>query len=226
MRYVYRRDDDVPARPNANHNTVTIGAAAPVMMVSPNPIARGPFSGPEMCPAWGCGGPPVRIFPYSYGPGATATAPQLPPGQLPGYEVTNVGVMPLSPAPAPTVAVSPSQTAPSLLTPGVPLSSTGASPGAWTPNTHYAVGQAVVDPAGHVQQVLVAGFSGPSAPNFNDVGGTTIDGQVTWSDTGVGGSATAGIGSWLAQSTLISGFPNWGIAGAAILGLMFLAKRK
>lgn len=227
-RYVYRRPDDVPARPNANHNVITIGAVPAAPIVRSFPIARqivAPSSSPEMCPAWGCGGPPVRIFPVSFGPGATNTVPQPPPGQQPGYTTPNPYPPTSVPAPAPTVAVSPAQTAPSLTTPGTTLSTTGSSPGAWTPNTHYAVGQAIVDVAGHTQQVLVAGFSGPSVPNFNDVGGNTTDGSVVWNDTGVGGAATAGIGTWLAQSTLISGFPNWGIAGGAVLLLMMMKKR-
>lgn len=231
-RYVYRRDDDVPARPNANHNVVTIGAMPAPTQIYPifsrSAVVSPGGSQVEMCPSWGCGGPPrfIPVFQASPGPGATATTPQPPPGQMPGYTVQSPYAVPATPAPAPTVAVPPSQTAPSLTTPGTTLSTTGSSTGAWLPNTAYAVGQAVVDAAGHTQQVLVAGTSGPSAPNFNDVGGNTTDGSVVWNDTGVGGSATAGIGAWLAQSTLISGIPNWTIAGGGVLLLMMFAMKK
>jgi len=141
--------------------------------------------------------------------------------------VANPAPVPISPAPSPTVQVPSSQTAPSLTTPGTTLSSTGSSPGAWAPNQSYAVGQAIVDGYGHTQQVLVAGTSGPSMPNFSDAGGNTTDGSVVWNDMGIGGAASAGIGAWLSESTLISSLPNWAVAGGgALLLYVLMGKRR
>jgi uncharacterized protein (TIGR03437 family) len=56
----------------------------------------------------------------------------------------------------------------------------------WQPSTAYAVAGTVVDPAGHIQRVAVGGVSAASAPAWNDAGGTTTDGSVTWQDTGAG----------------------------------------
>lgn len=99
------------------------------------------------------------IYPY---PGATATTPQPPPSAGGSQVVPVTQGLPVSPAPSPTVAVSPDQTAPQLTQPGSTLDSSGASI-----------------------------------------------------------ATSSGIGTWLAQSNLISGVPNWGIAaGAVVVALM------
>lgn len=54
----------------------------------------------------------------------------------------------------------------------------------WQPNTAYSMGQTVVDPAGHKQQVAIAGTSGATQPTWQDSGGNTIDNTVTWIDLG------------------------------------------
>lgn len=48
----------------------------------------------------------------------------------------------------------------------------------------YALGQVILDPAGHYQQVTIAGTSGGTTPTFNDTGGTTTSGSVTFQDVG------------------------------------------
>lgn len=52
-------------------------------------------------------------------------------------------------------------------------------------STNYIVGQVIQDPAFHYQQVTVAGASGGTAPTFNDSGGTTTSGGVTFQDIGL-----------------------------------------
>lgn len=57
----------------------------------------------------------------------------------------------------------------------------------WEADHSYALGAQILDPAGHVQQVTVAGTSGtPNPPAWNDTGGTTADGtgSLVWQDEG------------------------------------------
>ena len=61
----------------------------------------------------------------------------------------------------------------------------GTSGGFWQQTTAYALGSLVLDAAGHIQKVSIAGTSGSSIPTFNDLGATTVDGTVTWSDIGL-----------------------------------------
>lgn len=51
-------------------------------------------------------------------------------------------------------------------------------------NTAYSLNWIVLDPAKHYQLVTVAGTSGATVPTFNDVGGTTVSGGVTFTDKG------------------------------------------
>jgi hypothetical protein len=126
-RYVYRSPDETMPRAitNGGQNVVTLGAA----MVS-SPV--------EVCPAWGCGGPPRAIiferppvpapvaYPIAYPwlPGATALVPQPPAGSGGTLLVPNPGSLPLSPQPSPVVGAP---TSISLTDPGTTLDSTGAS---------------------------------------------------------------------------------------------------
>ena len=48
----------------------------------------------------------------------------------------------------------------------------------------WALGAELIDPAGHIQKAITAGHSGMVIPNFNDSGGTTVDGSVVWQDEG------------------------------------------
>jgi hypothetical protein len=41
-----------------------------------------------------------------------------------------------------------------------------------------------MDSEDHIQEVMTAGASGPTAPAWNDAGATTSDGTVVWQDTG------------------------------------------
>jgi len=50
--------------------------------------------------------------------------------------------------------------------------------------------------------------------------GTVLD------SSGASVSVAGGIGTWLAQSSLISGFPNWGIAAAAVAALVLFSGGK
>ena len=59
----------------------------------------------------------------------------------------------------------------------------------WYPNFAFALSAIIVDTAGHVQQVITAGTSGPTQPTFNDAGGSTTDG-LQWTDQGMPGSWT------------------------------------
>lgn len=71
----------------------------------------------------------------------------------------------------------------------------------WAPNSPYATGQIIIDPAGHIQKVTTQGTSGATIPTFSDTtqgGGTTTDGPgtpdpppfngaVIWTDQGISG---------------------------------------
>jgi hypothetical protein len=55
----------------------------------------------------------------------------------------------------------------------------------WIRRRKYASGEIVVDFAGHIQKARNAGTSGNNEPAWNDAGGTTKDGSITWADQGV-----------------------------------------
>ena len=58
----------------------------------------------------------------------------------------------------------------------------------WAALAPYAVGQIIIDPAGHVQRVTTAGTSGGAQPTWNYTGGATgPDGTVFWIDQGISG---------------------------------------
>ena len=59
-----------------------------------------------------------------------------------------------------------------------------AAAGTWSSTHGYSLGNQVLDPAGHVQQVTTAGTSGSTQPAWNDSGSTTSDGSVVWQDEG------------------------------------------
>ncbi len=60
----------------------------------------------------------------------------------------------------------------------------------WTPNTFKALGQQILSPRGHVETVIVAGFSAANdaSPWPNQAAQTYPDLQVTWIDQGVFGA--------------------------------------
>ncbi len=54
----------------------------------------------------------------------------------------------------------------------------------WQPGAAYARGYILNDPQGHQQQCTQTGTSGPTAPNWNDAGGSSpMDGSVTWASS-------------------------------------------
>ena len=59
--------------------------------------------------------------------------------------------------------------------------------GTWTPNTSYAVGYTLMDPAGHEQIVKAGGVSGKTAPAWRESAGEAEDNEVVWSYVGKGG---------------------------------------
>lgn len=54
----------------------------------------------------------------------------------------------------------------------------------WTPSTLFVTGRKVLDPSSHTQLATTGGTSG-SGPTWNDSGGTTTDGSITWTDQGL-----------------------------------------
>ncbi len=79
-------------------------------------------------------------------------------------------------------------------------------PGQWSPSTAYGLNfRAVLDAAGHTQQVATAGTSGSTMPAWNDAGGTTSDGSVVWQDQGfVAGCLNLTVCNRIAQQTDIN----------------------
>jgi hypothetical protein len=56
----------------------------------------------------------------------------------------------------------------------------------WAANLLVNQGYSIVDPAGHQQTAVSAqGQTGATIPTFNDAGGETVDGGVTWEDQGL-----------------------------------------
>jgi hypothetical protein len=54
----------------------------------------------------------------------------------------------------------------------------------WQPgHKYFTLGTLISDAATHAQKVTEAGTSGVTTPTFNDVGGTTIDNAVTWTES-------------------------------------------
>jgi virginiamycin B lyase len=57
-------------------------------------------------------------------------------------------------------------------------------PATWKPSHSYSKSAEITDSAKHIQQVTKAGISGSTVPIWNDSGGNTTDGTVTWKDLG------------------------------------------
>ena len=62
----------------------------------------------------------------------------------------------------------------------------GCNPGGpWIATTSFAGGTTVLDSSFHIQQCTAGGTSGGNPPAWNDSGGVTTDGSVTWQDQGL-----------------------------------------
>jgi hypothetical protein len=70
-----------------------------------------------------------------------------------------------------------------------------APAGGWAATHAYSLGNQILDPAGHIQQVTTAGTAGAAAPAWNDSGGTTADGtgSLVWTDQGYNGGPSGAI---------------------------------
>lgn len=53
----------------------------------------------------------------------------------------------------------------------------------WMSSHAYSTGTSIIDPSGYIQQATTGGTSGRTIPTFNESGGTTSDGSVTWTNT-------------------------------------------
>ena len=51
--------------------------------------------------------------------------------------------------------------------------------------SNYPLNFEIIDPAQHIQKATTPGVAGTTIPTFNDSGGTTTDGGVTWTDQGL-----------------------------------------
>ena len=76
----------------------------------------------------------------------------------------------------------------------------------WAPNSPYQVGYGIIDPANHIQKVTAVsgispngssyGQSGKTEPVWNDVGGTTFDNGLVWTDQGIIGFGSNSAGTY------------------------------
>ncbi len=71
---------------------------------------------------------------------------------------------------------------------GFPQTAISSLP-SWQADTIYSDGDAILDPSDHIQFIQITGNGGVSGsepgPTWDDSGGTTSDGTVTWTDTGL-----------------------------------------
>ena len=254
--YVYRGPAEVRPRPNASGgvNTVravqlartagfavapgnyrTLGALIPVDQpvhpVHPFPLIS-PDTGPihQVCPAWGCGGPPTWMNPLD---GGRAGLP--PPWAIGPVPVTQ----PISPAPSPTVPQPPPPTgpAPVNVVPMGPPGSDGCAQGQYrdsagnctsdwhNPYSMYLPLDSTPAPAPTVSaNTCPTGFL--QDPNGNCV--TTCPAGTVADSTGncVAVATGTGITGWLGETTSLFGYniPNWGL-GVGFLGLWMLMSR-
>jgi hypothetical protein len=199
------------------------------------------FSPRESCPAWGCNGPmPIRL-PNSVNspatPPATVAAPpstgatsvvNQPPGTLspapPSPSVPIYTAPPVSPTPAPVVATN--EVVPLNDGSGnyinistgaiVPASSVTQNLATMQLTTASAVaGQLIPDPDGSGNYINPqTGAVIPGAALSQSAAATTT--------TPAAAAVTVDPWTWLQQSTLITGVPNWGLVAAAAVGASML----
>jgi len=139
-------------------------------------------------------------------------------GQLQPLNLTNFGSMPL-PVPWATFP-------PQILKASAGVSGDGniiyalvdAAGASWLPLHAYPLGYELVDDQGHIQQVIVAGVSGPALTAWNDTGGTTTDGGVTWQDTGMASSVVIRYDTVAGNLTLLGTTP-WPPLGPRVISV-------
>jgi hypothetical protein len=235
-------DDFLPARPNTVSTTMAgwLGATSQ-MMISDGELFPG--SG-RVCPAWGCGGPPiiwnrevspqpsvppVVIMPPATGATSVVNQPAPTPVPLPPAQSIPVAtVPPVSPTPAPIVATNEV----------VPLNdgsgnyvniSTGAIVPASTVTQNLATMQLTTGSAVAGQLIPLQDGSG----NYlNPQTGAVIPGAAISQSAAAVPALTsfsmAGALTWLEQpSTFFPSIPNWGlVAGAAAAAMFFMGRKK
>ncbi len=76
-------------------------------------------------------------------------------------------------------------------------------------HANFCAGQIVIDGANHVQECIASGTTGSSMPTFNDSGGTTTDGTVTWQDQGI----ATGVPSITVELSVLTTTPSPSMSG-------------
>jgi hypothetical protein len=210
--YVYRSSAELRPRPNASGGTNTVralqeertagyaeapgnyralGAAPPA---SSGPFAPARMIGPkQICPAWGCGEPPIHGLPSPY------------PGPVMGPVIGPTSTVPQPPPPT-TPVVGPVTSPQSLCPPGY---------------AQDAAGNCVYDERNPYSLYLPDSSSPAPAPTV--AASTCPTGYTQDPTTGnclaPGQTASTGISAWLGESTTIGGIaiPNALLAAAGAL---------
>jgi hypothetical protein len=227
--YVYRGPAELRPRPNASGGTMTVSAAQ-TRRSAGYAIAPGNYKGigalpplatntvrflgppvyapgggglpPRVCPAWGCGPPPIHIVDGT------------PPGVVP------TPPPPISPAPAPIVAQPPPPTGPGP----APVVAGRCPPGQY----QDAAGNCTSDWRNPYVLYLPGDGSSP-APAPTVAANTCPSGYSLDQSTGnCVAPGTVGISAWLSGNTSIGGVqvPNFLLAAVGgLVALKFLGKR-
>ena len=235
--YVYRGPAEIRPRPNASGGTNTVRAlqeersagyaeapgnykalgavVSPVVHV-PMPIAHLPAQpgliGPEsgrICPAWGCGPPPIRQLPVPT-TGATSTVPQPPPPTTP--------------------VVGPVTSPQSLCPPGYAQDAAGNC--VYDERNPYSLYLPSADSSSPAPAPTVAASTCPTGYTQDPTTGNCLapgqcpSGQTADPTTGLCVAGT-GITAWLGSSTTLGGvaIPNALLAAAAALFAMKMMRK-
>lgn len=152
--------------------------------------------------------PAYPIYPFrpTYGGPSAPVCPAWGCGPAPIRVVDGTPSVPLSPSP---VYLNPWFGATSRVPQPPPMNS---SPGSAT------VANPLAQPLAPAPSPTVAVPASQTAPSLTQPG-TTLD--SSGASTTV---APSGISAWLSEQTLISGFANWEIAGAAAVALFFMTR--
>lgn len=107
-----------------------------------------------------------------------------------------------------------------IVNPWFGSTSTIAQPPPATPQPSASVSNPLAQPLAPQPSPTVAVSASQTAPSLTQPG-TTLD--SSGASTTV---APSGISAWLSEQTLVSGFANWEIAGAAAVALFFMMRGK